>query len=285
MFKGSISLLADNFELDDHNSPTDKRSYQCPHSDCGKVFRFKSEIIRHQATHTDSRPFVCEFEGCSKSFKRADALENHFRTHTGETPFVCEFEGCGMGFTTKASLRYHTLKHKNNKIFKCNYPGCNKSFITMFQLKQHEKSVNVHKKICAHTEDDFYESSCSYDKNQADSDSGDSYMYPMYETKKLVETEFSSSPSNYQFDDQYQNKLDGNVAALQNENELLKQRLEMSEKLLYMFLQQRMPTDNSLCLNQYNQGPVMQAPETFINDQATYGFSGFAQFDEDNKLF
>lgn len=285
MFKGSISLPTDSLISTNNQSPQSKTTYTCPHPDCGRIFRFKSEITRHQATHNDSRPFVCEFEGCGKSFKRADALENHIRTHTGETPFVCEFEGCGLGFTTKASLRYHTLKHQDNKIFKCTFSGCKKSFITLFQLKQHEKSVNVHKKIANQVDEDFIESSCSADKNQVDSDSGDSYMYPQYETHKFLETEFSSSSENYHFEEQYQTKSEGNVTSLQTENEILKQRLEMSEKLLYMFLKQQLPIDtNQLTLNQ-NQPPIMQAPEAFLNDQYTYGFSGFAQYDEDNKLF
>jgi len=110
-------------------------------------------------------------------------------------------------------------------------------------------------------------------------------MYPVYETHKFLETEFTSSSENYHFDEQYQTRTEGNVVALKTENELLKQRLEMSEKLLFMFLKQNMPIDtNQLTLNQ-NIAPVMQAPEAFLNDQYTYGFSGFAQYDEDNKLF
>jgi len=87
----------------------------------------------------------------------------------------------------------------------------------------------------------------------------------MFETNKAVETEQSSSPSNYLFDEQYSYKMDNNVTALKNENEILKQKLEMSEKLLYMFIQQKIPVDNNtnLC---YTQGSNMQAPESFIND-------------------
>lgn len=124
-----------------------KKIYICKYPDCGKEFRFKSEVVRHVPTHTNNRPFICSFENCGKSFKRSDALENHMRIHTKECPFICNHEGCGKTFPTKASLRYHVLKHKNDKVYRCTYPGCNKSFITLFQLKQHEKSVNIHKKI------------------------------------------------------------------------------------------------------------------------------------------
>jgi len=123
------------------------KTYVCKIPECNKVFRYKSEIYRHVATHSAQRPYICNFESCKKTFKRNDALENHMRTHTKESPFICEHEECGLTFTTKASLRYHLLKHKDEKTFKCTFPGCTKAFITSFQLKQHEKSSCVHQKV------------------------------------------------------------------------------------------------------------------------------------------
>jgi len=90
----------------------DRKKFVCKHPGCGKFFRYKSEIVRHAATHSESRPFVCNHENCFKAFKRNDALENHIRSsHTKETPFVCPFPECGMKFTTHGSFRYHVLKH------------------------------------------------------------------------------------------------------------------------------------------------------------------------------
>jgi hypothetical protein len=90
----------------------DRKKFICKYQGCGKFFRYKSEIIRHIATHSESRPFVCHYDNCFKSFKRNDALENHVRSsHTKETPFVCPFPDCGMKFTTHGSFRYHVLKH------------------------------------------------------------------------------------------------------------------------------------------------------------------------------
>jgi len=90
----------------------ERKKFLCKHAGCGKVFRYKSEIMRHIATHSESRPFICQYDNCFKAFKRSDALENHVRSsHTKETPFACPFPDCGMKFTTHGSFRYHVLKH------------------------------------------------------------------------------------------------------------------------------------------------------------------------------
>lgn len=93
----------------------DRKKYLCKAQGCGKYFRYKSEIVRHTATHSESRPFICQYESCLKAFKRNDALENHIRsTHTKETPFTCPVQECGLKFTTHGSFRYHVLKHNKN---------------------------------------------------------------------------------------------------------------------------------------------------------------------------
>jgi hypothetical protein len=108
----------DILSTDFHDSSYDlvaeeeRKKFVCKHPGCGKIFRYKSEIERHVATHSESRPFVCQYDNCFKAFKRSDALENHVRSsHTKETPFACPFPDCGMKFTTHGSFRYHVLKH------------------------------------------------------------------------------------------------------------------------------------------------------------------------------
>jgi len=99
-------------DLYEQVSDDEKKKFVCKFPNCGKYFRYKSEIVRHAATHSESRPFICQYDNCYKAFKRNDALENHIRSsHTKETPFVCPIADCGAKFTTHGSFRYHVLKH------------------------------------------------------------------------------------------------------------------------------------------------------------------------------
>jgi uncharacterized Zn-finger protein len=124
-----------------------KKIFSCLIPDCGKSFKFRSEMERHIVTHTGQRPFFCSFPGCGKSFKRNDALSNHFKIHTRNIHFSCPVPGCSSQFTTKSAARYHLLKHNGEKSFKCSFAGCTKSFLTYAQLQQHEKASYYHNKV------------------------------------------------------------------------------------------------------------------------------------------
>lgn len=88
------------------------KKFICKHNDCGKVFRFKSEMERHMAIHSSSRPYKCQYKNCIKTFKRSDALENHIRcSHKREAAYVCPFPGCEMPFATRSSFQVHVLIH------------------------------------------------------------------------------------------------------------------------------------------------------------------------------
>lgn len=123
-----------------------KKYRSCTYPDCGKVFRYKSEFLRHISSHTPEKPIYCPFLTCSKCFKREDALRSHLRTHTGETPYRCKVPGCEQSFSSRGGLNYHSLKHKGKKEFTCSFPGCGKTFLTLQQAKQHESTLNYHQK-------------------------------------------------------------------------------------------------------------------------------------------
>lgn len=104
----------------------EKKIYNCLLPDCGKTFKFKSEMKRHLAIHSNERPYTCAFPDCGKTFKRADALSNHFRIHSKSTPFDCPVADCKQQFNTKSALRYHLLKHNGEKDLNCKDCDCTK---------------------------------------------------------------------------------------------------------------------------------------------------------------
>jgi hypothetical protein len=111
----NLATPASEANMYDLVAEEERKKFVCKQPGCGKIFRYKSEIERHIATHSESRPFICQYDNCFKAFKRSDALENHIRSsHTKETPFACPFPDCGMKFTTHGSFRYHVLKHNKN---------------------------------------------------------------------------------------------------------------------------------------------------------------------------
>jgi hypothetical protein len=127
----------------------DKKAFRCLISECGKTFRFKSDMERHIIIHSKDRPYTCTFASCNKKFKRPDALKNHLQTHNEDFPFICTSPGCDEKFHKKAALQYHLLKHNNTEKFTCDFPGCQRSFLTYRHLKQHQSSVCYHQKVAA----------------------------------------------------------------------------------------------------------------------------------------
>ncbi|CEG65598.1 Putative Ste12-like transcription factor [Rhizopus microsporus] len=57
-----------------------ERTFICPLSRCGRVFKRLEHLKRHFRTHTMERPYSCNM--CGKSFSRTDNLAQHKKTHT-----------------------------------------------------------------------------------------------------------------------------------------------------------------------------------------------------------
>ncbi|KAM9410470.1 uncharacterized protein KZ484_002514 [Pholidichthys leucotaenia] len=106
-----------------------KKSYTC--TKCGKSFKSKSDLSRHERIHTGGKPFTCFV--CEQSFGRKDTLAEHQRIHSGEKPFICS--ECGQGFTHKVTLTKHLRTHTEEKPFSCTECGCN--FTRKETLKNH----------------------------------------------------------------------------------------------------------------------------------------------------
>lgn len=74
-------------------------------SECGKSFRYRSDLRRHFARHTALKPHACP--RCGKGFKHSFNLANHLRSHTGERPYRCS--ACPKGFRDSTGLLHHQV--------------------------------------------------------------------------------------------------------------------------------------------------------------------------------
>ena len=89
--------------------------FECNH--CGKQFKDKHYLRKHDNVHTRSKLYVCHL--CGKSFNQNSGLYTHKKLHLDNAPFKCDVEGCGKSFTTKNSLISHTSEHTGIRPFIC----------------------------------------------------------------------------------------------------------------------------------------------------------------------
>lgn len=200
-----------------------KKYHRCVFPSCGKTFRYQSELKRHQFSHTMKRPISCPFPGCGKKFKHEGALRGHIRTHTGETPYMCEEPGCGKSFLNRGALRYHMLMHKGEKEYRCSFSECNKAFWTMGQLRQHE-NANYHQKISSSML--YCESQeCLKVRKENESSNED---YVAVEDKTINKREIMPIEL---VNDNFEVYFSRIVKLMMNENDAMKKKLAMYEKL------------------------------------------------------
>ncbi|XP_044307658.1 zinc finger protein 2-like [Varanus komodoensis] len=114
-----------------HSIPTPERPHQCP--ECGRCFRQRSILAKHQKIHTGEKPYLCT--ACGKCFNRSSNLAQHQRVHTGERPFPCA--SCGKAFTQKSDLERHRRVHTGERPYACS--DCSKRF-SRSALSKHRKT-------------------------------------------------------------------------------------------------------------------------------------------------
>uniref|UniRef100_A0ABI7WTZ8 Zinc finger protein 213 n=1 Tax=Felis catus TaxID=9685 RepID=A0ABI7WTZ8_FELCA len=109
---------------------TGEKPHKC--QECEKSFRSSSDLVRHQGVHTGQKPFSCA--QCGKSFSRSAYLADHQRIHTGEKPFGCS--DCGKSFSLRSYLLDHRRVHTGERPFGCG--ECDKSFKQRAHLIAHQ---------------------------------------------------------------------------------------------------------------------------------------------------
>ncbi|KFO26821.1 zinc finger protein 41 homolog [Fukomys damarensis] len=108
-----------------------KKPYEC--SECGRIFKHKTDHIRHQRVHTGEKPFKCG--ECGKTFRHSSDVTKHQRIHTGEKPFKCG--ECGKAFNCGSNLLKHQKTHTGEKPYECE--ECGKAFAYSSCLIRHRK--------------------------------------------------------------------------------------------------------------------------------------------------
>nr|CAD7454435.1 unnamed protein product [Timema tahoe] len=121
---------------------SEDRPYVC--KSCGASFKTKANLLNHQPTHTGEKKYFCEL--CGQQFAHKTSLTLHYRwhtgkprfklhvkRHTGERPWKCDF--CGKSFLHKDTWKCHTRRHKGERPFQCHY--CARGFTEQWALKKH----------------------------------------------------------------------------------------------------------------------------------------------------
>ncbi|KRT81589.1 zinc finger protein, partial [Oryctes borbonicus] len=120
------------FHKSTFHSGTTKKTYTYICDRCGKQFKQKSALIRHnQNKCTDGPQIKCTI--CDKNFSSVYVRKYHMRVHNAEKKLFCKF--CGKSFHWKGQLKIHERRHTGEKPFTCLY--CPKAFAYRESLITH----------------------------------------------------------------------------------------------------------------------------------------------------
>ncbi|KAM8849445.1 uncharacterized protein AB9W97_021164 isoform 2-T2 [Spinachia spinachia] len=124
---GSFQSLQERFK---HQCCVPK--FDCPQ--CGKSFKTKHLLSKHEVTHSQQRVFTCR--QCRKAYPTINELRSHQRIHPADVSTPCT--QCGKYFRSVASLAAHELHHRRQKTQVC--VSCGKAFRNGHELNLHMRS-------------------------------------------------------------------------------------------------------------------------------------------------
>ena len=101
---------------------------------CDKKCAFESDLMRHMEKHKEESPWKCDKDDCGRVFKWKAELVAHEVTHTGET-FMCEYLGCEFTNKDPRNVKRHYRVHTKEKKVKCK--KCDELFVFYMQMKWH----------------------------------------------------------------------------------------------------------------------------------------------------
>nr|XP_007148921.1 hypothetical protein PHAVU_005G025300g [Phaseolus vulgaris]ESW20915.1 hypothetical protein PHAVU_005G025300g [Phaseolus vulgaris] len=172
--QSNVKRHVEEIHDDSSTSTCDKthKQHTCPEIGCGKVFKFASQLRKHEDSHVklESVDVVCLEPGCMKHFTNVQCLQahvksthqymtcetcgtkqlkknikRHLRTHepiSSPETFRCDFKGCSCTFSRKSNLDKHKkVVHFKEKPFVCGYADCGMRFAYKHVRDNHEKTT------------------------------------------------------------------------------------------------------------------------------------------------